>query len=82
MESEALGKIQTPLVSLDTPGKATVQVVILSDPDSHEICFVGSEAFEELSWVDPKADELLDGAMAKDKSKEWFQKKGVEMGEA
>ena len=26
MESESLGKIQTPLVSLDTPGKATVQV--------------------------------------------------------
>jgi len=82
MESEALGKIQTPLVSLDTPGKATVQVVILSDPDSHEICFVGSEAFEELSRVDPKADELLDGAMAKDKSKEWFQKKGIEKGKA
>ena len=59
-----------------------LQVVILSDPDSHEICFVGSEAFEELSRVDPKADELLDGAMAKDKSKEWFQKKGIEKGKA
>ena len=59
-----------------------LQVVILSDPDSHEICFVGSEAFEELSRVDPKADELLDGAMAKDKSKEWFQKKGIKKGKA
>ena len=58
------------------------QVVILSDPDSHEICFVGSEAFDELSQVDPKADDLLDGAMAKDKSKEWFQKKGIEKGKA
>ena len=27
--------ILTPLVSLDTPGKATVQVVILADPVSH-----------------------------------------------
>ena len=27
--------------------------------DGHEICFVGDEAFRELSQVDPKADELL-----------------------
>ena len=27
--------VLTPLVSLDTPGKATVQVVILADPVSH-----------------------------------------------
>ena len=27
-------KILTPLVSLDTPGKATVQVVIVADPVS------------------------------------------------
>ena len=27
-------RILTPLVSLDTPGKATVQVVILADPVS------------------------------------------------
>lgn len=27
-------KILTPLVSLDTPGKATVQVIILADPVS------------------------------------------------
>ncbi len=52
--------ILTPLVSLDTPGKATVEVVILADPDAHEICFVGDEAFRELSQVDPKADALLD----------------------
>ncbi|EDQ92065.1 uncharacterized protein MONBRDRAFT_14416 [Monosiga brevicollis MX1] len=42
-------KVLTPLVSLDTPGKATVQVVILADPDGYEICFVGDEAFRELS---------------------------------
>lgn len=69
-------KILTPLVSLDTPGKATVEVVIPADPDGHEICFVGDEAFRELSQMDTKADELLDKAMEKDKSDEWFAKKG------
>ncbi|XP_040857070.1 glyoxalase domain-containing protein 4 isoform X5 [Ochotona curzoniae] len=64
--------ILTPLVSLDTPGKATVHVVILADPDGHEICFVGDEAFRELSKVDPKGSKLLDEAMAADKSDEWF----------
>jgi len=68
--------ILTPLVSLDTPGKATVQVVILADPDGHEICYVGDKAFRELSQVDPKADALLDDAISKDKSDEWFAKKG------
>ncbi|XP_059187232.1 glyoxalase domain-containing protein 4 isoform X1 [Centropristis striata] len=67
-------KILTPLVSLDTPGKATVEVVILADPDGHEICFVGDEAFRQLSMVDPKGNELLDEAMAADKSDEWFAK--------
>ena len=28
--------------------------------DGHEICFVGDEAFRELSAVDPNADRLLD----------------------
>ncbi|XP_053817079.1 glyoxalase domain-containing protein 4 [Vidua chalybeata] len=65
-------KILTPLVSLDTPGKATVQVVILADPDGHEICFVGDEAFRELSRVDPDGDKLLDDAMAADSSDKWF----------
>ncbi|XP_029467955.1 glyoxalase domain-containing protein 4 isoform X2 [Rhinatrema bivittatum] len=67
-------RILTPLVSLDTPGKATVQVVILADPDGHEICFVGDEAFRELSQVDPNGNRLLDAAMAADKSDEWFKK--------
>ena len=31
---EGVGEqVLTPLISLDTPGKATVQVVILADPD-------------------------------------------------
>ncbi|KAJ7308820.1 hypothetical protein JRQ81_008088 [Phrynocephalus forsythii] len=70
-------KILTPLVSLDTPGKATVQVVILADPDGHEICFVGDEAFRELSQVDPEGEKLLEEAMAADKSHEWFAKRNI-----
>uniref|UniRef100_A0A8C5R130 VOC domain-containing protein n=1 Tax=Leptobrachium leishanense TaxID=445787 RepID=A0A8C5R130_9ANUR len=57
-----------------TPGKTTVQVVILADPDGHEISFVGAEAFEELSQTDPNANDLLNDAMASDKSEEWFAK--------
>ncbi|KAF8569151.1 Gem nuclear organelle associated protein 4 [Paragonimus westermani] len=64
------------LVSLDTPGKATVEVIILADPDGHEICFVGSEAFAELSQVDPNAEQLLTEAMLSDKSDDWFKKHG------
>jgi len=74
-------EILTPLVSLDTPGKATVEVVIVADPDKHEICFVGDEAFRELSQVDPRGDELLDEAMKKDKSAEWFAKKNISKAE-
>jgi len=72
------GKILTPLISLDTPGKATVQVVILADPDGQEICFVGAEAFRELSQVDLGAANLLQEAIDSDKSDEWFAKKGKE----
>jgi len=74
--------ILKPLVSLDTPGKATVQVVILADPDGQEICFVGAEAFKELSQVDPNGDKLLNDAIDGDKSDEWFKKKGREKVEA
>lgn len=73
---EANEKVLTPFVSLDTPGKATVQVVILSDPDGHEICFVGDDGFRDLSQVDPEGNNLLNEAMNKDKSDEWFAKKG------
>ncbi|XP_048468433.1 glyoxalase domain-containing protein 4 isoform X1 [Rhincodon typus] len=67
-------KILTPLVSLDTPGKATVEVVILADPDGHEICFVGEEAFRDLSKMDPAGNKLLENSIAEDKSDEWFAK--------
>ena len=69
--------ILTRLISLDTPGKATVEVVILADPDGHEICFVGQKGFEQLSKVDPKGNDLLEEAMAADKSDEWFEKRGT-----
>jgi len=70
------GTVLTPLMSLDTPGKATVQVIILADPDGHEVCFVGDEAFRELSKVDPQADEQIQKAIAADKSADWFAGKG------
>ncbi|VDP17845.1 unnamed protein product [Heligmosomoides polygyrus] len=61
------------LVTLDTPGKTSVQVVILADPDNHEICFVGDKGFRELSKVDPKADELIRKEIAQDDSASWFK---------
>lgn len=70
-------KVLTPYLSLDTPGKATVQVVILADPNGHEICFVGDEGFRELSQVDEKANELIEESIAADKSDEWFHKKKI-----
>jgi len=68
--------VLTPLLTLPTPGKADVVVVILADPDGHEICLVGAEGFAELSQVDPAADELLKAGLEADKSDQWFAKKG------
>ncbi|XP_055843410.1 glyoxalase domain-containing protein 4 isoform X2 [Episyrphus balteatus] len=62
----ASGTILTPLITLDTPGKATVRVIILADPDGHEICFVDEEGFSQLSAVDPEGDTLLDRYIEKD----------------
>ncbi|ODN06483.1 Glyoxalase domain-containing protein 4 [Orchesella cincta] len=69
-------KVLTSFLTLPTPGKADVHVVILQDPDGHEICFVGDEGFRDLSQVDPAGDQLLEDAIAADKSDEWFAKKG------
>lgn len=52
--------ILTPLISLDTPGKATVRVIILADPDDHEICF------KQLSKVEVDGNERLDKNIEKD----------------
>lgn len=68
--------ILIPFTALDTPGKATVEVVILADPNGHEICFVGDEAFRQLSKIDPNAELLLKEAIENDDSVEWFNRMG------
>ena len=68
--------ILTPLITLKTEGKADVSVVIFSDPDGYEICFVDDKGFSELSKFDLLGDRLLEKAMEEDKSEEWFAKKG------
>lgn len=80
--TEGQNKILTPYISLDTPGKATVQVVILADPDGHEICFVGDEGFRELSKVDAGAEAAIEQSISEDKSEEWFVKKNKTKQEA
>jgi len=47
-----------PPVTLDTPGKARVQVTILADPDGFEICVVDREDFAALSVTKP-GDEIV-----------------------
>lgn len=59
--------ILTPLTCLDTPGKATVRVIILADPDGHEICFVDDENYQQLSKFDPDGEKLFERYMKKDK---------------
>lgn len=58
--------ILTPLISLATPGKANVRVIILADPNGLEICFVDEEGFSQLSQFDPTADAELDKYIKKD----------------
>jgi hypothetical protein len=52
-------KIHTPRVALPTPGKATVEVIILLDRDGFEICLVGGEAFFELCAPFPGCDNIV-----------------------
>lgn len=73
----ANGVILNDLVELPTPGKATVCVLILTDPDGYEICFVGDEEYRLLSQIDPNGNQLLNESMDKDKSNEWFASKGL-----
>ncbi|XP_034118449.1 glyoxalase 1 [Drosophila albomicans] len=60
------GTILKPLIQLDTPGKATVSVIILADPNDHEICFVDKEGFTELSQPDDTAGDQLTKYILKD----------------
>ncbi|XP_001607676.1 glyoxalase domain-containing protein 4 [Nasonia vitripennis] len=62
-------KILTDLISLDTPGKATVTVIILADPDGHEICFVDEEGFKQLSVPDYPSEAILDRYIEKEANK-------------
>jgi catechol 2,3-dioxygenase-like lactoylglutathione lyase family enzyme len=62
------GTVLTSMMQLDTPGKASVVVVIVADPDGHEICLVGEEGFKRLSRLDEAAPQLLGEAIAKDSS--------------
>lgn len=59
-------KVIHPLTSLDTPGKATVRVIILSDPNELEICFVDEEGFSQLSQIDLASDADLNKNITKD----------------
>lgn len=45
-------------VKLDTPGKATVEVLIIEDVDGYEICFVEATGFDELSKPVEGADKI------------------------
>jgi len=59
-------------VVLPTPGKKSVQVVIVQDPDDYEICFVEEEGFRELSkFVDGETNKIdwnARGEMGADKA--------------
>ena len=54
------------LITLDTPGKASVRVIILADPDGHEICFVEDEGYRQLSVPDYPSEAILDRFIAKE----------------
>ncbi|XP_048522505.1 glyoxalase domain-containing protein 4 isoform X1 [Dendroctonus ponderosae] len=60
--------ILNPLMLLPTPGKQTVRVIILADPDGHEICFVEDEGYRKLSLPDFASEKVLDLQIKKDKS--------------
>ncbi|KRZ04494.1 Glyoxalase 1 [Trichinella zimbabwensis] len=65
--SSTEGKILNSITSLETPGKATVEVLILADPDGHEICLVGKEGFMQLCVMDPKGAELFNTAIQEER---------------
>lgn len=70
IDSNIGGQVHTPLVELHTPGKASVKVVILQDPDGSEVCVVNDDGFTDLSQVDPTALDALNKQIQEDKSKE------------
>jgi len=71
------GRVQVPFITLPTPGKSNVHVIIVADPDQNEICYVGDEEFRVLSQLDPNANELLNNSLKGDRSEEWYASKGL-----
>ena len=63
---ETENTILTDLITLDTPGKTSVRVIILADPDGHEICFVDDERYRQLSVPDYPSEAILDRLIAKE----------------
>lgn len=43
-----------------------MRVIILADPDGHEICFVDDEGFTQLSAFDADGDRQLNKYIEKD----------------
>lgn len=56
-------------------------MVILADPDGHEICFVNEDGFSDLSRRDPAGASLLAAAMEQDKSGEWYAQRQAYLAE-
>eukprot|EP01006_Ploeotia_vitrea_P020969 TRINITY_DN53298_c0_g1_i1.p1 TRINITY_DN53298_c0_g1~~TRINITY_DN53298_c0_g1_i1.p1 ORF type:complete len:302 (+),score=51.08 TRINITY_DN53298_c0_g1_i1:32-937(+) len=49
-------RVQNEPITLPTPGKADVEVTILTDVDGYEICFVGEKGFNDLCALKPGVD--------------------------
>lgn len=56
---EANETILSDMSDLNTSGKPSVRVLILSDPDGYEICFVSDESYRVISQMDPNAHSSL-----------------------
>ena len=56
--NKKVGSILTKPVTLKTDGKADVDVVILSDPDQYEICFVNKDGFDDLCTTKDGDDKI------------------------
>lgn len=58
--------IHTSRVTLPTPGKVDVHVLVLRSPDGHEIGLVSATEMWELSeQLDHNADKLIENSIAK-----------------
>ena len=64
--------VAAPLALMPTPGKASVPILILADPDGHEVCVVGDEAFRGASQRDDDAPQKLAEALAAETGRDWL----------